>query len=196
MTTPIVPQQFSSPLTGNEILTAYGANSSAIGVSGQNFLVTTSQIANLANTDGGVGLSIGGVATGSFSQATSTTLTAVTGLTANLVAGATYQIDIYLAVTNNNTGGIKLALGGTATATNVLIDTQVFNTTTLTGEVNITALATPLVNLAVAGTLVFITGSITVNAAGTLTLQAAQNTSNATPLTVANGSYLSLTRLS
>jgi hypothetical protein len=143
----------------------------------------------------GVGATVGGVATGSFSLASSTTLTNVVGLAANVTAGGVYQIDIYMAVTNNSTGGINLKIGGTATATQVLADTQVFNTTTLSAENNITALSSSLVNAAVAATLVFITGSITVNAAGTLQIQAAQNTSNATALTIANGSYISLTRL-
>ena len=194
--TTVVPQAFSSPLTGNEILTAYSSNNSAVGVSGQNFQVTTSQIAALANTDGGVGLTVGGVANGSFSSASNTTLANITGMSATVVSGGTYQIDIYMAVTNNGTGGIKLGMnGGTATATLLLVDTQVFNTTTLTAENNIVALSSPLVNAAVAATLVFITGTITVNAGGTIQLQAAQNTSNATALTVANGSYLSLSRL-
>ena len=150
---------------------------------------------NLLATNG-AGATIGGAATGSFSLASSTTLTNVVGLAANVVAAGVYQVDIYLATTNNGTGGIKLALaGGTATATSVLLDTQVYNTTTLTAEANSTTLTGPLVSAAVAATLVFITGTITVNAAGTIQLQAAQNTSNATALTVANGSYMSLTRL-
>ena len=142
------------------------------------------------------GASNGGVANGTFSLASNTTLTNVTGMSATVTAGGVYQVDIYLATTNNGTGGIKLSLnGGTATATSLLIDTQVYNTTTLTAESNSSTLAGPLVNAAVAATLVFITGSITINAGGTIILQAAQNTSNATALTIANGSYISLTRL-
>ena len=193
--TVLVPTNFASPLTGNEILTAFGVSSNGQ-PSSQNFKLTTAQIAALANTDGGVGLTVGGVATGTFSLASSTTLTNVVGLAATVVAGGVYQVDIYLATTNNGTGGIKLALtGSTATATSVLLDTQVYNTTTLTAETNSNTLAGPLVSAAVAATLVFITGTITVNAAGTIQLQAAQNTSNATALTVTNGSYISLTRL-
>ena len=193
--TVLVPTNFASPLTGNEILTASGVSSNGQ-PSGQNFKLTTAQIAALANTDGGVGLTVGGVATGTFSLASSTTLTNVVGLATTVVAGGSYQVDIYLATTNNGTGGIKLALtGGTATATSVLLDTQVYNTTTLTAETNSNTLAGPLVSAAVAATLVFITGTITVNAGGTIQLQAAQNTSNGTALTVTNGSYISLTRL-
>ena len=146
-------------------------------------------------TQTGIGATVGGIATGTFSLASSVTLTNITGLVANVTAGGVYQVDIYLATTNNGTGGINLKLGGTATATQLLIDTQVFNTTTLTAEANITALSSSLVNAAVAATLVFITGTITVNAAGTLQLQAAQSVSNGTALTIANGSYISLTRL-
>lgn len=143
-----------------------------------------------------IGASIGGVASGSYSQASNTTLANVTGMVANLVAGATYAIEGYLAVTNNNTGGIKLNLGGgTVTATNFMLDTWIYNTTTLTGESNITALSSNMVAAAIAATAVQFSGSITVNAAGTLQLQAAQDVSNSTALTIANGSFIVLTRI-
>ena len=196
MTTPLVPQAFSSPLSGNEILTAYSSNGSAIGVSGQNFQLTTGQIAALANTDGGVGLTIGGVATGSFSQASNTTLANVTGMVATVVAGGTYILDAYLSTTNNATGGIKLGLnGGTATATLFVADTWVYNTTTVSAEVNVTSLSSNLVASAVASTAVAIGGTLVVATGGTIQLQAAQDVSNSTALTIANGSYLQLTRI-
>lgn len=144
----------------------------------------------------GIGATIGGVASGSYSQASNTVLANVTGMAATLVAGATYTIDGYLATTNNGTGGIKLQFaGGGATATLLLVDTWVYNTTTLTGEVNITALASPLVGSAIAATAVFFGGTITVNAGGVLQLQAAQQVSNGTPLTIANGSFITFTRI-
>lgn len=146
----------------------------------------------------GVGGTVGGVATGSYSQASNTVLSAVTGMQATLVAGAVYIIDAYLATTNNGTGGIKLSFGGantTATATTFVADTWAYNTTTLTAEANITSLSGNLVNAAVAATAVFIGGSITVNAGGVVALYAAQNTSNGTALTIANGSYVQFTRI-
>ncbi len=144
----------------------------------------------------GIGATIGGIATGSYSQASNTVLANVTGLTDTLVAGATYLIDGYLSTTNNGTGGIKLQFAsGGATATTLLMDTWVYNTTTLTAEVNISSLASPLVSSAVAATAVFFGGTIVVNTGGALQLQAAQQVSNGTALTIANGSYLMLTRI-
>lgn len=147
------------------------------------------------NTMTGVGSTIGGVASGSYSQANSTPAN-VTGLTSTLAIG-TYIIDGYLATTNNATGGIKLAFsaGGGLTASTFLADTWVYNTTTLTAEANQTSLAGNLVNAAVAATAVFFGGTVVVSAGGTITLQAAQNTTNGTPLTIANGSYITYQRI-
>ena len=142
----------------------------------------------------GVGTTIGGIATGSYSQASNTTLANVTGLVATVVAGGTYIVSGYLATTNNGTGGIKLSLGGTATATTFVADTWVYNTTTVTAEANVSSLGS-LYSGAVAATAVDINGTLVVNAGGTVQLQAAQNTSNGTPLTIANGSYLTFTRI-
>lgn len=55
MTTPIVPTNFTSPLTGNEVLRASGQNSSAIPACGEDFLLTTSQIAGAPRAPIGVG---------------------------------------------------------------------------------------------------------------------------------------------
>lgn len=153
---------------------------------------TTDTIATLA----GVGTTVGGVATGSFSKTSNTTLANVTGMAASLVAGATYTFEGYLSTTNGATGGIKLNLnGGTATATSFLCDTWVYNTTTLVGQVNITSIASNMVASAIAATAVRFTGTIVVNAAGTVQLQAAQDASDGTALTIANDSYIKFTRI-
>lgn len=47
----IVPTNFSSPLSGNEVIRAYGQNSSAVPACGQDFLLTTGQIAALAASE-------------------------------------------------------------------------------------------------------------------------------------------------
>lgn len=150
---------------------------------------------SLIVSGGGVGLTVGAIATGTYSQANSAVLNAVTGLSVTLTAGATYLIDIYLATTNGATGGIALKFGGTATATSLLADTWVYNTTTVTAEVNIASLASNLVGAAVAATSVTVSGTIVVNAGGTLTLTAGQQVSNGTALTIANNSFMQLTRI-
>ena len=159
-------------------------------------VVTLPAVTGTLVTTNSSGATIGGIATGSYSQASNAVLSNVTGMAATLVAGATYIIDGYLATTNNGTGGInlKFASGG-ATATTLVMDTWVYNTTTLTSETNISALSNSLVNAAVAATAVFFGGTIVVNAGGVLQLQAAQNTSNGTALTISNGSFLAFTRI-
>lgn len=142
-----------------------------------------------------VGGSIGGIATGTFSQASNTTLSSVTGMVAQVTAGATYAFDAYLAVTNSATGGITLKFGGTATATSFLADTFSYSGTTLGAETNVASIASNLLDTATAATVVRIRGTIVVNAGGTLQLQAAQHASNSTATTVTNGSNLVLTRL-
>lgn len=165
-------------------------------LSGGTFHTTTQAIANLANADGGVGLAFGGIATGTFSQASNTTLASVTGLSASVVAGATYAFEAYLATTNSATGGIKLSLnGGTATMTSFLADTMSYSTTTLEAETNVSAISSSLIDTATASTLVLVNGTMVVNAAGTIQLQAAQHASNGTATTITNGSSLVLTRL-
>ena len=49
--TSIVPTNFASPLTGNETIRAYGKNTSAIPSCGEDFLLTTAQIAALASDE-------------------------------------------------------------------------------------------------------------------------------------------------
>lgn len=158
----------------------------------------TQTLTNKTITDPSNINTIGAIATGSYSQASNTTLANVTGLVSpTLVAGAKYLYWGYLATTNNATGGIKLqwTAGGGLTATALLQDTWVYNTTTVSAQANATALGSPFVNAAVAATAVEFSGIIVVNVAGTMQLQAAQNTSNGTALTVTNNSYVCWQRI-
>jgi hypothetical protein len=201
-------------LTGNATDPASAATSNTLVISGGATAIISASSINstpavtipgtLAVTGGfvgqiaGVGTTYGGVATGSFSQATSTgstTLNSITGMSATLPIG-TYIIDGYVACTNNSAGGIKLALnGGTAAVSSILADTWVYNSTTLTAEANSTTLSGPLVAATVAATAAFVSGSVVISTAGSITMQAAQNVANATALTITNGSYLTFTRI-
>lgn len=113
---------------------------------------------------------------------TNTTLAAITGLSANVVAAGVYKFTAVLFVNADATGGYKFDLSGTATATSVVAqiiaqrnDTQAF---TLTSRV--TALASSAGAAAGTALLVRIEGLIVVNAAGTLTPRFAQNAANGT----------------
>lgn len=146
----------------------------------------------------GVGGSVGGIATGTFSQASNTTLTTITGMSCTLTAGGVYAFQGYLTCTTTATGiGLNLALTGTnsLSATSFVSDTWSYNTTTLNAETNQTTLGSLMLSAAQIITAIDFSGSIVVNAGGTINLQAAQKASNTTAVTVANGSYIVFTRL-
>ena len=124
---------------------------------------------------------------------TSTTaLATVTGLSVSVAAGRTYHFDAHLSFTDAAAGGIQAAIAGTATATNIIYDGWVVDSAAngVKGNTQATALATAVASSTTTGTAGFveISGTITVNAAGTLLVQAAQNTSNGTATTIKRGS--------
>jgi hypothetical protein len=119
------------------------------------------------------------------------TLANVTGLSVNVAAGLTYYFEAYLTCTDAAAGGTKAAIAGTATATNIIYDGWLTDSNSIKGQANSTALAGVVASStssATSGLIVTIRGTITVNAAGTLTVQIAQNTSNGTATTVKAGS--------
>ena len=88
--------------------------------------------------------------------------------------------------------GMKAAIGGTATATSVIYTGNLESGGTYT-QTRATALASAVCAVtAVTAADCEITGAITVNAAGTLTVQFAQNASNGTASSVLVGSYFFL----
>lgn len=132
---------------------------------------------------------------GAAASATSNTTLAQVGSAFNLVAGGQYIFDIYLSLSANVSGGVKLAFGGTATASLLSADTWAYNTTTVAAQGNITSLASNLVALTGALTTVNITGSLIAATAGTLFLQFSQNASFATATTINAGSNFWIDRL-
>lgn len=123
--------------------------------------------------------------------ASSTTFTNITGLSVDVIAGATYAFEAYLPGTSTTNGGAKFAIGGTSTATSISYSGAQYNTTTL----NANSVTTTKGNAVGASTTVFtyavLRGTIVVNAAGTLTVQFAQNASHADTSSVyANGHFI------
>jgi hypothetical protein len=116
------------------------------------------------------------------------TLANLTGLSVNVAAGMTYSFSAYLYTTSNASGGIKIAIGGTATATAITYDALITDSGTTTQAARQTALGGAAGVTAVTAALCRIYGTITVNAAGTLTVQGAQNASNASASTFLRGS--------
>ena len=117
-----------------------------------------------------------------FDKTTNTTLGDVTNLSVTVGAGDTYKFKAHLFVNADATGGSKYAIGGTATATNIIYSIRLLDegTDAYTIVSRQTALGG---NAGQAGTTAgncIIEGSIVVNAGGTLTVQFAQNASNGT----------------
>ncbi|MDE2233460.1 MAG: hypothetical protein KGJ90_05115 [Patescibacteria group bacterium] len=138
------------------------------------------------------------VTTATFNIVNTTTLANVTGLSVNVLNSGTYRIRGLLAAIGaaGNGVGVKAAIGGTATLTSGQIKGENFNGTTYNATTWVTALGSDLANFANTCTDVKIDGTIVVNAAGTITVQAAQATANATTTTITKGSFLELLRIS
>jgi hypothetical protein len=113
---------------------------------------------------------------------TNTTLANVTGLTASVAAGKTYNFEALLFVDADVVGGSKYAIAGTATATaikyEVVFISDSANSMVITSRQ--TALAGSAGQAGTTAGICRISGTITVNAAGTLTVQFAQNAANGT----------------
>jgi len=131
-------------------------------------------------------------ATANTSIISSTTLVPVTGLTTNVQAGRTYGFQAELSGTWAAAGGVRAAIAGTATATNIVYDGWIVDSAAngIKGNAQSAALAGVVANAATTGTAghVTISGAITVNAAGTLLVQAAQSVSNAGATAILQGS--------
>ena len=114
---------------------------------------------------------------------TTTTLANITGLTVTLTAGKTYDCTSRLVTTSNIGGGVKFAISGTATATAIVTDAMVDSAgvPVAIGTARALAMNTTVGDVtAVTAATAFLYTTITVNAAGTLTTQFAENAAVAT----------------
>jgi hypothetical protein len=124
-----------------------------------------------------------------FDTGNSTTLANITGLSVAVAAGRTYSFVAELYTTSDVAAGVKFAIGGNATATAIIYEALVHNAGVLVAQTRATALGTEVGAVtAVTVAKCTITGTITVNAAGTLTVQMAQNVGNATGSVALRGS--------
>jgi len=130
--------------------------------------------------------------TSDFSVTSSTTLTNVTGLTYTVASGGKYRFQAMLFTTCGASGGVKVAMSGTATATLIIglvealgAQYEAWQFTALDEAEGETA-----IDFAVR-----IDGYITVNAGGTLTVQFAQNASNGTASFVLAGSWFEVNKI-
>lgn len=129
-----------------------------------------------------------------FDKTSSTTLGDVTDLSVTVEAVRKYKFSAFLDVTTGGGGG-KVAIGGTATATSVAYTGKYIDNSG--GTVIIYGRATSL-GTAVAGSalgtsvIMEVEGTIVVNAAGTLTVQFAQNASSGSTSSVLVGSSFTI----
>jgi hypothetical protein len=111
-----------------------------------------------------------------FDKTNDTTLANITGLSVNVVAGKSYRFEAILYTTSAVTTGVKFAIAGTATATAIIYEAILDDAGAISAQTRATALGTAVAGItAVTNAYCRITGTITVNAAGTLTVQFAQN---------------------
>jgi len=131
----------------------------------------------------------------SATRTTDVTLSNVTGFSANLLNGATYTFEAKLYTTSNVAGGVNYAIGGTATASSIIYE-GLTTDAGLTTQSRAAAMATSVGNVtAVTAAYTVITGTIVCSATGSLTLQFAQNASNAATSTILAGSTFIVTRI-
>lgn len=133
------------------------------------------------------------VTTANFDKVNAT-LANVTGLTATLVAGRTYSFVATLPMTADATGGWKAGLAGTATVTALwgAVDSYDYDSNTVNAENLYSSGPFTTVVGSRAGptsTRVTITGTVVVNAGGTLLVQFAQSSASGTS-TILRGATL------
>lgn len=139
-----------------------------------------------------------GINAAAMNIASTTTLATVPGLSVALQAGGGYTVNGKLPVSGVTvSNGIKAALVGTGglSVTSMTVDGWVYSGTTLESVTNANTLAVDM-GSANTCTVFELNGTITVNAAGTLNLQAAQHTSTSLTTTIGAGGFLTLTRVS
>lgn len=125
-----------------------------------------------------------------FAVTSSAVLTNVTGLSVPVVAAGKYSFEAVLFTTATSGGGIQAAIAGTATATSILYEGLLVSGAAIVAQTRSTALGGAVGSSGTATTgTIRISGTIVVNAGGTLTVQFAQNTTNGSPSTVLAGSW-------
>lgn len=196
---------YFSPGSGNSAFVVQsGATVTMTGVTLTGGTLTSPTINTPTITGGTItGATISGAISSSTNKAiptqvdvTSSTTLVSAGVGVPVVAGGTYIVEAYLPCTAGASGGIKVALVGTAsmTATSASYVVANYNTTTVNGNAVTTTFGTALGVTAVS-TYCWLTGTVVVNAGGTLDLQFAQNASNGTTTSVLVNGYLRATRI-
>lgn len=123
---------------------------------------------------------------------TNTTLATVTGLSVDVIAGSTYYFKATLHITADATGGHKVAIAGTATATSIIAQVNSLSNSAdaIIIANRLTALGSSAGHAGSTEVYCEIEGTITVNAAGTLLVQFAQNAANGTSSVLVGSTFV------
>lgn len=133
-----------------------------------------------------------------FNATSTTTLADVVGIGVNVAAGKIYRFEAVLYTTSNVAGGVKVNIGGSATATSIIYEAEVWQggIPVATGAQRGTSFAAAVGDVtAVTTAKIIINGIITVNAAGYIIPQFAQNASNGTASSVLVGSTFTVNEM-
>lgn len=126
--------------------------------------------------------------TSDYNKTSSTTLSNVPGLTANVDSGKTYYFEARVFTNSDASCGVKFAIGGTCVVSLLIYD-GITNEGSATGQGRATSLGDPVGAItAVTEAYTFIVGTITVSTTGTLTVKFANNVSTGATGTVMIGS--------
>lgn len=127
-----------------------------------------------------------------FDKVASTTLATITGLSVTVEADKAYYFEATLHITADATGGHKVAIAGTATATAIIYQVESLDngTDALVIASRQTALAGAVGQAGATEVRCLIRGEITVNAAGTLLVQFAQNASSGTSSVLVGSTFI------
>lgn len=126
-----------------------------------------------------------------FDKTSSTSPSNITGLSATVVTGRTYEFEAILYTTSNVAGGVKFTIsdGGFVIASNIIYEAVVYSAAGVIAQTRATSLNTEVGAVtAVTVALVRITGTISVSNGGPLRVGFAQNTSNGSASSILVGS--------
>ncbi len=125
--TSIVPTNFASPLTGNEILRAFSSNSSAIPSCGEDFYLSSAQIANLASSNPQAPVNVGAATTAVIGKKYLLNTASGSVLTLPAAAGTGGTVTVFVTTTTTS-GAHKVLANSTADFMNGILEGENGNT--------------------------------------------------------------------
>jgi len=143
------------------------------------------------------GMPVEYISTAGFTKNASIAFSDVPGLSATVISGGTYVFRAYLPISTGATPGIRVAMAGTATWSNIANSAIFYQQSGVTSATVITTTVGQVILSQTADIKVaIIEGTVKINIGGTLTVQMAQSTSDATDSKVLPYASFTVTRVS